>query len=871
MKKLTLLLAFPLISSSFYIKYNYQPGKNNFEVLNQRELNSVLEKLNAVEDYNCTDKGCYVYLKPLLGDINFEGFSIFAAERIRNYLALKEGFRYSEKQLLDTAKTTVFFLKNNGYLDASAKTEVILQKKGIAKVNVKVKTGELYLWGGFNFVGACFKPEEFYEAYGKPFGTPFRYSKVYEALDLSYEFCRKSGYYRSFVYLKEPFEVKRRRLLTYFGKNLSIKISYALNFLSEYLNILIQNPYKGIKFLFQKAYAVVPEVVINKGDKLQIKISGNQFFKKEELLNKVQNFVSENYFLSTALLAKYLTNLYKSYGFFDVFITIYREKENEITIKIKEGKRYKLDIKIKPNIGFQIDAYRGDFFSGKIVAELRKKIAEFLKEKNFYYKSIEVSTKINRTKKKVELLINVVGLEPFTIEVEKKLDIGDKGLRSYVEDFIENVDYRSLVGNKEAIKNIRTNLKNSLMDYGCINPQVEFKSKHPKKGIFLFYWNVSCKDYRRISKVVYWIDGRIRKRELNYMIPECLFNKKSSPKYVDILTSHWQKTELFQSLTVKKIHTGKGRDILLIEGVERRPFNLSGTLGYETDQGFFSDIELYMFDLLKTGEKFKLRWNISQKRNLYEFSYLDNYFFSERLFAGFNIFKKYEEHNAYKLTAKGLSLTFGYHLNLYTDVSLNLVNTDIHLEENTERDFNVKKINGIANFYYPIYRGLIKRGVFAFNVQGGFNFNEPHYAKLEGKLGLSYNFNRLYIEWKTSAGWVDKKAPIFEKFFLGGINNLKGYTYESVAPAGGGEIYWYAGLEMGIPIFKKGPYLFGGADFGNSVKHNQNPFGEIKKDIFLGVGVLTKVGPIRGGLALPLEDKVSFKDVKPFLLVGFSF
>jgi outer membrane protein insertion porin family len=872
MKKLLISLAFPLISLSFYLNFNYQPGKNNFELLTREELEKVLNQLSAVENYNCTGKVCYVYLKPILESIKFQGFSIFTSERLRNYLALKEGFRYSEKQLLDTSKFTVFFLKNNGYIDATAKTELLINKRGLAKVKVKVKTGELYFWGGFKFKNACFKPKEFYKLYGKPLGTPFGYSELYEALDLSYILCKKKGYYRSFVYLNEPFEVKKNKLFSYFGKNFGIKFSYGFDFLSEYLNVLIQNPYKGIQFLFRKSNFVIPELVIEKGQKLQIEITGNRFFKKEKLLSEIKDFFAKSYFVSTALLAEYLTNLYKSYGFYDVFITIVK-KGKKISIKINEGARYRVKIflNLKSKISFSVKNYQNCYFSKNLIKELKKKLENFLYNRNLYYKTINITTEIDKRKKLVKLAVSIKGLEPFSVRVEKKLNIHDKGLRAYVKEFIEDINYKDIVFNRNNLKKLETKLKNALEDYGCLNPDVALNLKHPKRGIYKFTWNVSCKQFKRITKVVYWVDGRIRKRELDYMIPKCILNKKASPKYIDILTSHWQKTNLFQSLTVKRILKKGGKDIFLIEGTEKKPFHVAGTLGYETDQGFFSDISLYMFDLLKTGETFRLKWNISQKRNLYEFSYFDNYFFSEKYFAGFNIFKKYEEHNAYDLTAKGFSLTLGYHFNLYTDISLNLLNSEVELENGAEGSFNVWKINGILDFYYPIYKGLIKSGTFLMHFQGGFNTEEPHYTKAEGKVGLSYTFRRFYLEWKTSAGWVDKRAPIFEKFFLGGVKNLKGYSYESVAPPGGGEIYWYSGLELGIPITKGGPYIFGGTDLGNSVKNNQNPFKDIKKDIFLGAGALTRVGPIRGGIALPLEEKVSLKDIKLFFLVGFSF
>ena len=99
---------------------------------------------------------------------------------------------------------------------------------------------------------------------------------------------------------------------------------------------------------------------------------------------------------------------------------------------------------------------------------------------------------------------------------------------------------------------------------------------------------------------------------------------------------------------------------------------------------------------------------------------------------------------------------------------------------------------------------------------------------------------------------------------------MKGFSYESVAPPGGGDIYWYIGNEWGIPLFKP-LYLFGGFDVGNCVKKGENPFGVIKKDIFVGVGGLTAAGPIRFVLAIPLKNRIQIQDFKYLFLIGFNF
>ncbi len=868
---LFLLLFFLSITATLggtELKFNYQPAKNNLETFSVEELKQILPKINGVKDFSCKGNICKINLYPLLISYSFKGFSPFIQPKLERYLGLKTFYRYSEEILSSSANNIAFFLRNNGYLDATVKSVLIVNKKGFAKLKIIGSEGKLYLWGGFQFNGTkCFSPLQFYRNFKKPFGIPFSYLELYNAIDLAQELCKKRGYFESFIYYSEPFAVKQQSLFHFFWKNFKTNPFLTIDFLSQYLDILLSNPLRGIYFLFKPLNAVYPTIEIHTVEsKLKISFKGNRYFSKHFLETFVKNTLKKESFLSLISLQNELLNLYHSSGFFDVKIEI-RQTDKVITVKITEGRRYKIKLNFIPPIkGLNVKV--PPFYEKKFERKLLRDVEKFLQTHRWLYKKIKLHKEINRQKKVVYLTLFVEGLKKVKISTKREIYISNPSLRKLVKKLLEKESPYNLIVEKEKIHILRKKLFLILKKFGCFNPQVLIEVKNLKTRLEVLE-RVSCKRILKFKHTAYWVEGRIRKKELDYLMPD-FYGKRFNQKLIDILHNRLAYSNLFKSYTVKLV---KDKGIIpLIEGVEKKPLTIEGQLGLSSDEGYLGDFLLKLTDPFGFGSIFTLQYLLSSKRTLYRFSYLDDYFFSKHLFVGGALFKKYEEHRDFDLTGKGYSTTIGYHLNLYTDVSLNFISLHFTLNSKLTNlsEGNLKKLTLSGEIYYPIYKGLVKKGLLnAFIHFSTASFGKQYFKTLVG-INLSFLSKDIYNHIKISGGYVSPQAPIFEKFYLGGIKNLKGYSYESIAPEGGGEIFWYLGTEWGFPLFKP-LYLFGGLDFGNVVKKSQNPFGEIKKDVFIGVGSVTAAGPIRFVIALPLKNKLNLQDIKYLFLVGFNF
>ena len=857
------LLLFLLISlaSAVEVKFNYSPARNSLSELGARELKLVAEEIRGIKGVRCEEKVCEVELFPLLVDYRLKGFSPFSLIQVEKYLGLKPYYRYSQRRLASAVENVTFFLKNRGYWDASVKSTLFVSKEGLATLEIRAHEGPLYLWGGFDFLGnPCFSPDRFYRSFRKPFGSPLSPLELYNALDLAQTLCRKRGNFRSFVYYEEPPRVERENLLHFARKNLREDPFLFINFLASYLDMLVESPVAGLKFLLSKQYAVYPKMVVKmEGNPLKLEIEGAKAIPKRVLLKEIKRFIGEMPFFSVLKLQDFLINFYRRRGFFDVRVEIVRD-ENRLTIKIYEGPRYRLEVKVKPPLPIKLP--KDSLYSLQEEKKLLKAVEDYLRRNRYLYDSVKVYKAIDRKNRTVVLTVFVVNPRKVKIVQSFQIEVTDKNLKEYLREKLESVDPYRLLTERGYLQKVKNALYNTLISFGCQSPEVSFK-KEERAGVVKIIWVVRCPSVKEFGKTVFWIEGRLRPEELKYMIRN-FEGKRFKRRYLALLEKRLKETDLFETISVRTVNDEKIYP--LVEGVEKRPFGVEGMVGFSSDEGAMADLSLKVRDPFGWGSLFTLRYKISQKVNLYNFGYLDAYLFSPRLFGGFNLFKRYEEHRDFAVTFKGFSLTAGFHANIYTDLALTLVSNSYRLEG--DGDGYIRKLVASARFYYPLafpYRGLLyARLDLSAALQGA------NYAKAEGWLDYALIKPSFYGSVKLSAGAVSPSAPIFEKFYLGGIKDLKGYSYEGVAPAGGGDIFWYLGTEIGIPLFKP-LYLFGGLDLGNSVKKGQNPFKEFKKDIFAGVGGITTAGPIRFIVALPLEGKVTFSNIKYLFLVGFNF
>jgi outer membrane protein insertion porin family len=138
------------------------------------------------------------------------------------------------------------------------------------------------------------------------------------------------------------------------------------------------------------------------------------------------------------------------------------------------------------------------------------------------------------------------------------------------------------------------------------------------------------------------------------------------------------------------------------------------------------------------------------------------------------------------------------------------------------------KWDNTAEYFHPIFWGMI--------------------GHLKGSIGFAN-------------GIAGKGVPLADRYFLGGIDSLRGFDYGTVSPTDqfgnyiGGTRDAYAQAETIFPLVEA-LKLYGDAffDIGNSWLYSYD-FGDLKKDVGVGIKWISPLGPIRVEVGKNLAPK----------------
>ena len=331
-----------------------------------------------------------------------------------------------------------------------------------------------------------------------------------------------------------------------------------------------------------------------------------------------------------------------------------------------------------------------------------------------------------------------------------------------------------------------------------------------------------------------------------------------------------------------KVDTAKGsaedRMRMDVEVKEKNTGAFSVGAGYSTAEDVFATASVRERNLFGRGQTLGVQGMVGSKTQRYSVSFTEPYLFDIPLSAGVELYKWSYEFSEYDKNSIGGKLRFGYPLYEYVrgNLTYTLELADIsNVEETAASSIQQDEGEHLKSSISPLIRYDSRDQ--SFNAkEGSVHSIEYEFAGIGGDVG----FNKIigdtgwYIPlvWKLvgvvhgRAGYVNKlpnwDLPDYEKFYLGGMNTLRGFDRDDLAPKEdgspvGGEKFVQGNFEIKFPLVEEAGvfgilFLDTGAVYSQDERWDVN---KLRESAGPELRWLSPIGPIRLAYGFVLDPK----------------
>jgi outer membrane protein insertion porin family len=319
--------------------------------------------------------------------------------------------------------------------------------------------------------------------------------------------------------------------------------------------------------------------------------------------------------------------------------------------------------------------------------------------------------------------------------------------------------------------------------------------------------------------------------------------------------------------------SGDDRMLLKINVKEKDTGTFSVGGGYSSVESVYVSGSIAQRNLFGRGQILKLEASLGGRTQRFNFSFTEPWLFDIPLSTTGNLYNWKTDYDSYTKESLGVGAGVGYPVYDFTRAYLNyrFDSSEVSNVQANAAD-SVKALSG-TNMTSSLRSSLIydSRNKRFNTTRGGKHSVSAEYAGLGGTIG----FTKIVAEtgwyfpifWKLTgflhgkAGHVSENEgmllPDYEKFFLGGMNSVRGYEWQDLAPKEvnslgqvsyvGGEKYVQFNSEVRFPLVEQagviGLVFF---DAGDVYAQEQDvQIGELRKSAGFGVRWYSPMGPIR--------------------------
>jgi len=354
----------------------------------------------------------------------------------------------------------------------------------------------------------------------------------------------------------------------------------------------------------------------------------------------------------------------------------------------------------------------------------------------------------------------------------------------------------------------------------------------------------------------------------------------------------------FEDVQIKDSQ-GSGPDKLNLNvGVKERATGaVSVGVGYSSVDKLIGTASVAKTNLMGTGIKLDLSGTVSASSSKYVLGFTEPWLFDTPVSAGFDIYNTERDYPDFKLTKKGFDVrlgfpvtdryTYGYLTYRLEDARVGNVGptastyikdqagkaTESSLTASLKRDTR-------DDAFFPTEGAVLSLST---TVAGGVFGGSSNFIKYE-----TDNIKYFPLFWETTfsirgnigyvQGYGGKEVPVYERYYLGGINTLRGFRTRSVGPKDpgsgeviGGKTMALANFEYLFPLVEeqhlKGVLFF---DIGNAYDKRID-LDYLRKSAGAGLRWFSPIGPLRLEYGVNLDRRAGEKDAQWEFTVGTNF
>jgi outer membrane protein insertion porin family len=346
----------------------------------------------------------------------------------------------------------------------------------------------------------------------------------------------------------------------------------------------------------------------------------------------------------------------------------------------------------------------------------------------------------------------------------------------------------------------------------------------------------------------------------------------------------------------------KNRD-LIFEVEEQKTGTFNFGVGYSSNDALIGQIQVSQnnFDLLNpptftgAGQKFNVVLMPGTLLSEYRLGITDPYFLGYPFAAGYDLFFVDREYDEYEQQSIGTGVRIGKKITEYSSLGLGYTISEYDISDvepdapqiirdeegtRTKSSMTLSFTNDTRDSYIDPKTG--HRYTAALEFAGGPLGAETDFVKLVGESRWYRPLGEKFVLMTRLEGGLAEEygdsdiVPLFDRFFAGGSNSVRGYDYREVGPREngdpiGGKTKLEGTLELSYPLIEiiKAYAFF---DFGQ-VWREVDEFGRSKVNtaVGLGMGLQTPVGPVRIDFGYPLNPDDDQGNGQVHFTTGISF